>query len=59
MKTCKTCIFYLTDEDEHGNVIEFEHNANKSEGFCACRDLFYNVNITTPACEDYKKDTSE
>lgn len=53
--TCKTCSCYLTDTDENGDVTEFHHDAESKEGFCAIKDLFYDVNENTEACEDYKE----
>ena len=51
--TCKTCSCYLTDVDENGNVTDFHHDSKSKEGFCALKDLFYNVYEDTQACEDY------
>ena len=55
-QTCSTCSCYLTDEDKDGNVTEYFHDKNKDEGFCATRDLFYDVKKDTEACEDYIDD---
>lgn len=51
--TCGDCVFYLTDEDNHGNVTEFRHAGDKPEGFCAIRDLFTNVKKDEKSCPDY------
>jgi len=50
---CGTCVCYLTDEDEHGNVAEFHHNRNSEQGFCSVRDLFHVVRRKTKACDEY------
>jgi hypothetical protein len=34
-KTCGNCSYYLTDEDDKGNVTEYRHDRNKPTGFCA------------------------
>lgn len=41
--TCSTCISYLTDEDENGNVVKFHYDRKVESSFCAVRDLFYTV----------------
>ena len=51
--TCKDCICYLTDEDENGNLTEFHHDKNADEGFCALRDLFYNIKANEKICNDF------
>lgn len=56
-QTCKHCVCFYTDTDEKGNLTEFHHDPNKTEGFCMIRDLFYNVKDNTPACEEYFEDT--
>lgn len=54
--TCKECVCYLSDEDENGNVTEFYWAGNKkAEGFCAIRELFYNVKADDEACEDFQR----
>lgn len=45
MRTCASCIFYLTDDEDE----------NSNTGFCAIRDFFYNVDKTTEACPDYEE----
>ena len=52
-KTCSTCVSYLTDEDAEGNLAEFHHDKAKPLGFCALRDLFYEVQAETKACAEY------
>ena len=53
--TCKNCSCFLDDTDENGNVTEF-HKSTKEYGFCALRDLFYNVKADDPACPDFQLD---
>ena len=53
--TCKDCVCFLDDSDENGNVTDF-HHSTKDDGFCAMRDLFYNVKATDKACEDFVLD---
>lgn len=55
-RCCGTCVSYLTDEDERGNVAEFRHDRNKPEGFCALRDLFHAVSQGEKPCGDYHFD---
>ena len=40
MATCNDCAYYVTDEDENGNVTDFHSAKGKESGFCAIRDLF-------------------
>lgn len=53
MTTCGDCVFYLTDEDNHGNVTEFHHAGDSEEGFCAIRDLFTEVKKDEKSCPDF------
>ena len=55
-QTCGNCICYLTDTDENEQLTEFHHNRSAESGFCATRDLFYDVKKDTEACEDYIDD---
>ena len=55
-KTCGNCVCYLTDTDKNENLSDFHHDRNKAEGFCAVRDLFYEVKKDTEACSDYVDD---
>lgn len=52
--TCKDCVYYITDEDENGNVTEY-HHSEKDEGFCAIRDLFFIRKADDEICEDFIK----
>lgn len=52
MRTCASCIFYLTDDEDENS---YHHDENSNTGFCAIRDLFYNVDRTTEACPDYEE----
>lgn len=52
--TCKDCVYYITGEDENGNVTEY-HHSEKDEGFCAIRDLFYVCKADNKACGDFIK----
>ena len=53
---CGNCVSFLTDEDEKGNLSEFHHDRNKEEGFCAMRDLFYNVKKNEKPCKSWVHD---
>jgi hypothetical protein len=53
MATCNDCAYYITDEDENGNVTDFHSAKGKESGFCAIRDLFYNCNKDDEACGDF------
>ena len=53
MATCNDCAYYVTDEDENGNVTDFQSAKGKESGFCAIRDLFYNCNKDDEACGDF------
>lgn len=44
---------YEKDEHKFKAYAEFHHDSESKEGFCAMKDLFYNVNENTEACEDY------
>lgn len=52
-RTCGNCSYYLTDEDDNGNVTEFRHDRNKESAFCALRDLFFTVKKDEKACPLY------
>jgi len=58
-KYCGNCISYLTDEDDNGKVTDFHHDRNKDSGFCALRDLFYNVEKDEKPCKDWEYDNGE
>ena len=53
MATCNDCAYYVTDEDENGNVTDFHSPKGKESGFCAIRDPFYNCNKDDEACGDF------
>ena len=53
MATCNDCAYYVTDDDENGNVTDFHSAKGKESGFCAIRDLFYNCNKDDEACGDF------
>ena len=55
-KCCGNCVSYLTDEDEAGNLADFHHDRNKESGFCAIRDLFYNVKKNENPCIEWSYD---
>ncbi|MEL3909553.1 MAG: hypothetical protein P1P58_00840 [Treponema sp.] len=55
-KHCGNCAYYMTDEDERGNVTDFHHDRNNDEGFCVIRDLFYTVKHAERACGDWMYD---
>lgn len=54
--TCKDCVYYITDEDENGNVTEFHSAKGMEEGFCAIRDLFFTRKKDDEACEDFENE---
>ena len=58
-RTCGTCVCYLTDVDDVGNLTEFHHDRNQAEGFCAMRDLFYNVKKDRMACKEWAYDKED
>lgn len=53
---CGNCINYLTDEDKNGNVTDYHHDRDKKDGFCALRDLFYDVKHDSKACDSWVYD---
>ena len=54
--TCSQCGYYLTDEDEKGNITEFHHDRTKPEGFCGKRELFHTVRRNSTACQEAEPD---
>ena len=58
-KTCGNCSYYLTDEDDKGNVTEFRHDKNKDEGFCAIKELFTVRKKNDAACPAYISDEGD
>lgn len=59
MPCCGNCVSYLTDEDGSGNVTEFRHDRSKESGFCALRDLFYDVEKNGKPCGEYAYDKED
>lgn len=58
-QTCGNCLCYLTDVDENENLTDFHHDRNKPDGFCAIRDLFYNVKKDERPCEEWEYDRED
>lgn len=59
-QTCSTCSYYLTDEDDKGNVTEYRHDRNKERGFCALRDLIFTERKKDDKiCSDYAYDKED
>lgn len=58
-RTCGNCVYYLTDEDDKGNVTEFRHDRNKDEGFCAIKELFTERKQDAKPCADYVYDKED
>lgn len=58
-QTCGNCSYYLTDEDDKGNVTEFRHDRNKDEGFCAIQPLFTVRKKNDKICSDYAYDKED
>ena len=55
-KCCGHCAYYMTNMDAEGNLSDFHHDRNMSEGFCIIRDLFYTVWHDERACTDWMGD---
>ena len=58
-KACGNCSYYLTDEDDKGNVTEFRHDKNKESGFCAIKELFTVREKNDAACPAYVSDEGD
>lgn len=58
-RVCGSCSFYATDENENGEVVEFLHNRNKDEGFCAIQPLFTVRKKDDKICSDYAYDKED
>lgn len=53
---CSSCIYYLTDEDKEGNLVEFHHDEKVESGFCILHDLFYIREAGDKACKKFVSD---
>lgn len=58
-QTCGNCVYYLTDEDDKGDVTDYHHDRNKERGFCALRDLILTVKKDDKICSDYVYDKED
>lgn len=58
-QTCGTCICYLDDTDENGNVTDYHHDRNKPTGFCAIQPLFTERKQDAKTCADYVYDKED